>query len=246
MVDLEGELVAVGSDRTLCSCDQPGVVNQHVDPRVLATQRRRELTHLAEVSKVGDMAFRADLRSDRARLARRPSDQNDPVASPCQRPGRGSAYPVAPARYHHNPAIAQRLVDAATVNCGPYSTVKGNCQVLIGEAARRAGVSRDTVRLYTRLGLVACTPRPAGSKAYADYDQDAVELIKNIKVAQSIGFSLSELVPIAAAYVAGRLDDGEQRLLLEAKLAEIEERQGKLRQMSEFLWSKLNDLPASD
>ena len=117
--------------------------------------------------------------------------------------------------------------------------------MLIGEAARRAGVSRDTVRLYTRLGLVACTPRPAGSRAYADYDQDAVELIKNIKVAQSIGFSLSELVPIAAAYVAGRLD-GEQRLVLEAKLAEIEERQDKLRQMCEFLRSKLDDLPASD
>ena len=73
--------------------------------------------------------------------------------------------------------------------------------MLIGEAARRAGVSRDTVRLYTRLGLVACTSRLAGSRAYADYDEDAVELIKNIKVAQSIGFSLSELVPIAAAYV---------------------------------------------
>ena len=118
--------------------------------------------------------------------------------------------------------------------------------MLIGEAARRAGVSRDTVRLYTRLGLVACTPRPAGSRAYADYDQDAVELIKNIKVAQSIGFSLSELVPIAAAYVAGRLDDEDQRALLEAKLAEIEERQDKMRQMSEFLRSKLSDLPASD
>jgi DNA-binding transcriptional MerR regulator len=118
--------------------------------------------------------------------------------------------------------------------------------VLIGEAARQAGVSRDTVRLYTRLGLVACAPRPAGSKTYADYDQDAVELIKNIKVAQSIGFSLSELVPIAAAYVAGRLDDGEQRLLLEAKLGEIEERQAKLRQMSDFLRSKLNELPASN
>src|SRR5690348_8548609 len=95
----------------------------------------------------------------------------------------------------------------------------GNSQMLIGATARRAGVSRDTVRLYTRLGLVACTPRAAGSRAYADYDHDAVELIKNIKVAQSIGFSLAELVPIATAYVAGRLDDGEQRLLLEAKLA---------------------------
>jgi DNA-binding transcriptional MerR regulator len=73
-----------------------------------------------------------------------------------------------------------------------------------------------------------------------------VELIENIKVAQSIGFSLSELVPIAAAYVAGRLDDDKQRLLLETKLAEIEDRQDKLRQMSQFLRSKLNDLPTSD
>jgi hypothetical protein len=29
--------------------------------------------------------------------------------------------------------------------------------VLIGEVAREAGVTRDAVRLYTRLGLVACT-----------------------------------------------------------------------------------------
>jgi len=34
--------------------------------------------------------------------------------------------------------------------------------------------------------------------------------------------------------------------LLEAKLAEIEEREDKPRQMSEFLRSKLNGRPASD
>jgi hypothetical protein len=107
VVDLESELVAVGSDRTLRSCDQPGIVDQHVDPRVLAGQPRGELTHLAEVSKVGDIIiFRADLRSDRAGLARRPPHQDDPVASPRQHPGSGGAYPVASARYHHNPAIA--------------------------------------------------------------------------------------------------------------------------------------------
>jgi len=114
--------------------------------------------------------------------------------------------------------------------------------VLIGEVARRAGVSRDTVRLYTRLGLVACAERPAGSRAYADYGDDAVELIQNIKVAQSIGFSLSELGPIAAAYVAGRLDEHQQRALLEAKLAEVEDKRRQLAQMARFLRSKLADL----
>ena len=114
--------------------------------------------------------------------------------------------------------------------------------MLISEAARRAGVSRDTVRLYTRLGLVSCGQRQAGSRAYAEYDAETVELIKNIKIAQSIGFSLSELVPIATLYVAGRLDDDKQRAFLQAKLADIEERQRKLRQMSEFLQSKLSHL----
>jgi MerR family transcriptional regulator, copper efflux regulator len=114
--------------------------------------------------------------------------------------------------------------------------------VLISEAAHRAGVSRDTVRLYTRLGLVTCGQRAAGSRVYADYDQDSVELIKNIKIAQSIGFSLSELLPIASEYVAGNLDEDKQRAFLEAKLADIEDRQRRLSQMSEFLRSKLSDL----
>ena len=116
--------------------------------------------------------------------------------------------------------------------------------MLISEAARRAGVSRDTVRLYTRLGLVTCGQLQAGSRAYADYDEDSVELIRNIKVAQSIGFSLAELLPIATLYVAGQLDDGQQRAFLEAKLADVEERQRKLGQMSEFLRSKLSRLDA--
>jgi DNA-binding transcriptional MerR regulator len=111
--------------------------------------------------------------------------------------------------------------------------------MLIGEVARQAGVSRDTVRLYTRLGLVPCGERKAGSRAYADYNEDSVDLIKNIKFSQSIGFSLSELLPLAKAYVSGELDQDNQRAVMEAKLADIEERQRKFAQMAEFLRTKL-------
>ena len=114
--------------------------------------------------------------------------------------------------------------------------------MLIGEVARQAGVSRDTVRLYTRLGLVPCKSRQAGSRLYADYDESTVELIEGIKIAQSIGFTLSELGPIAAAYVAGSLDDARQRELLAAKLDQIEDKRRQLSQMSEFLRAKLKDL----
>lgn len=114
--------------------------------------------------------------------------------------------------------------------------------MLISEVAREAGVTRDTVRLYTRLGLLTCTSRRAGSRLYADYDASAIELVKGIKIAQSIGFTLSELGPIAAAYVAGSLDDARQRELLAAKLAQIDDKRQQLDQMSEFLRAKLKDL----
>jgi MerR family copper efflux transcriptional regulator len=117
--------------------------------------------------------------------------------------------------------------------------------MLIGELAREAGVSRDTVRLYTRLGLVTCTARRAGSRLYADYDPSTADLVKGIKIAQSIGFTLAELGPIAAAYVSGSLDDARQRELLAAKLSQLEDKQRQLSQMTEFLRAKLHDLGAA-
>jgi MerR family transcriptional regulator, copper efflux regulator len=114
--------------------------------------------------------------------------------------------------------------------------------MLIGEVARKAGVTRDAVRLYTRLGLVPSTSRQAGSRSYADYDPSAVELIQGIKISQSIGFTLSELGPIAAAYVGGSLTEARQRKLLTAKLSEIEEKRQLLEQMSGFLRAKLEKL----
>jgi MerR family copper efflux transcriptional regulator len=109
--------------------------------------------------------------------------------------------------------------------------------MLIGEVARQAGVTRDTVRLYTRLGLVPCSARPAGSRSYAEYDENAVELIKGVKI---------ELRPIAAAYVAGSLDDAQQREWLAAKLDEVEGKRQQLSQMSDFLRAKLEYLCAAD
>jgi DNA-binding transcriptional MerR regulator len=118
--------------------------------------------------------------------------------------------------------------------------------MLIGEVARKGGVSRDAVRLYTRLGLVPCGSRQAGSRIYADYDAGAVELVKGIKIAQSIGFTLTELGPIAAAFVAGSLNDSRQRELLAAKLSEVGDKQRQLAEMSEFLRAKLENLEATD
>ena len=111
--------------------------------------------------------------------------------------------------------------------------------MLIGEVARRAGVTRDTVRLYTRLGLIACRERVAGSRVYADYEDDVVELIRDIQVAKSLGFTLAEIRPIVVLYLAGDLTDEQQRATLAAKLADVELKQHQLQEMAALLRTKL-------
>ena len=114
--------------------------------------------------------------------------------------------------------------------------------MLIGEVAGRAGVSRDAVRLYTRLGLVPCRAVAAGSRTYAGYAEDAVQLVRDIQIAKSLGFSLAELRPIAELYLSGALDPGRQRAVLSAKLAEIEQKQRLLDGLATSLRTKLADL----
>lgn len=114
--------------------------------------------------------------------------------------------------------------------------------MLIGEVARRAGVSRDTVRLYTRLGLLPCRTVAAGSREYADYAEDVVQLVQDIQVAKSLGFTLTEIRPIAQLYLSGELDPSRQRTVLTAKLADIERKQQLLQDMAATLRAKLADL----
>lgn len=63
--------------------------------------------------------------------------------------------------------------------------------LMIGEAARAAGVNVQTVRYYERRGLV---PAPARTRTgYRQYGDDAVARLRFIRRAQDLGFSLKEI-----------------------------------------------------
>jgi DNA-binding transcriptional MerR regulator len=63
--------------------------------------------------------------------------------------------------------------------------------MLIGELATAAGVSIQTLRYYERRGfLTPLLRRPSG---YREYGRDAVGVVRFIKRAQALGFSLSEV-----------------------------------------------------
>jgi MerR family mercuric resistance operon transcriptional regulator len=66
----------------------------------------------------------------------------------------------------------------------------------IGKLAEKAGVNVETIRYYQRQGLIAEPPRP--SSGYRRYSQDAVEELRFIMRAKTLGFSLAEIRELLA------------------------------------------------
>jgi MerR family transcriptional regulator, copper efflux regulator len=89
----------------------------------------------------------------------------------------------------------------------------------IGDLARLTGVSTSKIRFYEARGLLPAAARLANG--YRDYDHHAVDLVKFIGRARSLGFRLSE---VATHLRAPRGEGRKARLQaqLEAKLAELD------------------------
>jgi DNA-binding transcriptional MerR regulator len=98
----------------------------------------------------------------------------------------------------------------------------------IGEVAKEGGVSVQAVRYYERRGLVPLPARrPSG---YRDYPPRAVRRVRAIRWAQSLGFSLNQIVDvvdIGEGHLRGRR--APLRILVAAKLRELDD---TLRQLS--------------
>jgi DNA-binding transcriptional MerR regulator len=97
------------------------------------------------------------------------------------------------------------------------------------EVARAAGVNQQTLRYYERRGLIAEPTRSPGGHRL--YPQEAVTVVRIIKAAQRLGFTLDEVTDLLAAgrhRHGGKVDPGLQTLA-RAKLAEIDERIDDLR-----------------
>src|ERR1041384_5413921 len=92
----------------------------------------------------------------------------------------------------------------------------------IGEVARRAGVGVETVRFYERQGLLAEPPRRGSG--YRQYDQEAVAVLRFIRRAKELGFTLREIKGLLALRLDASATRAEVRKQAEAKLADIEAR----------------------
>ncbi|GGN65665.1 hypothetical protein GCM10010112_27270 [Actinoplanes lobatus] len=103
-----------------------------------------------------------------------------------------------------------------------------------GQVADAAGVNLQTLRYYERRGLLAEPERSPGGHRL--YPAETVTVLKVIKAAQRLGFTLDEVADLLAA--GGHRHSGPDAGLREratAKLAEVEARIADLRVIASTL-----------
>lgn len=105
--------------------------------------------------------------------------------------------------------------------------------LLIGAVAGRAGVNPDTLRYYERRGLL---PKPERSASgYRRYSSDAVHVVRFIKRAQELGFTLSEIEELLRLRAAPVRDRDRVRKVATAKIADIDNKTRRLDSMRRAL-----------
>ena len=91
-----------------------------------------------------------------------------------------------------------------------------------GELARLVGVSTDTLRHYERKGILH-RPRRAPN-GYREYPEEALERVKLVRIALTVGFTLNEAQAHLECRDAGGAPCHDVRALAAGKLSEIESR----------------------
>ncbi len=107
----------------------------------------------------------------------------------------------------------------------------------VGQVAKAAGVSIQTVRFYERRGLLP-TPQRLQS-GYREYTAETVGTIMLIKQMQELGFTLRELAHFIRLLETQPHHPAERRACVEAKLQSIDEQIERLRSMRDELRTRL-------
>jgi DNA-binding transcriptional MerR regulator len=108
-----------------------------------------------------------------------------------------------------------------------------------GELARLSGVSTDTLRHYERVGVLAKPPRT--NSGYRRYPSSALERVRLVRRAMSVGFSLEELARVLGVRDKGGAPCRQVRDLAASKLELIGRRMEELTLVRDQLEKLLED-----
>lgn len=107
------------------------------------------------------------------------------------------------------------------------------------ELAAAAGVSTQTLRYYERRGLLVEPTRTLGGHRL--YPEDSVTVLRVIKAAQRLGFTLDEVADLLAGTRVGsrRRADAGLRARVTDKLAEVDAKLAELTEVRDTLRAAL-------
>jgi DNA-binding transcriptional MerR regulator len=113
-----------------------------------------------------------------------------------------------------------------------------------GEVAAAAGVNLQTLRYYERRGLLADPGRTSGG--HRVYSRSAVTMVRVIKAAQRLGFTLDEVAGLLASggHRHGSRPGASLQRQAAAKLSEVDARIADLHAIPAALEAGCNDLAA--
>ena len=112
----------------------------------------------------------------------------------------------------------------------------------IGQLARTAEVSIDTVRFYERRGVL---PRPQRQPSgYRTYDETTVERIQLARALQALGLTLDEVIDALHAHDRGDATCATERWRLEMVLERIDGRIADLKRVRHDVVSVLAECDA--
>lgn len=102
-----------------------------------------------------------------------------------------------------------------------------------GEVAKKAGVNPQTLRYYERRGILPTPERT--SAGYRDYPDWTVGLVRFVKHAQALGYSLTDVEQLVQLADGGAASCAQARSITAARLADLDRRITDLRRMRDCL-----------
>ncbi len=103
----------------------------------------------------------------------------------------------------------------------------------IGQIAKHSGVPAKTIRYYESVGLL---PRPdRTASGYRDYDEPALQRLRFVQRARSLGFSVRECADLLALYEDKHRASAEVKAMAREHVAQVEAKIAELRAMRRTL-----------
>ena len=113
------------------------------------------------------------------------------------------------------------------------TTASATSPLTIGALSKHTGCNIETIRYYEQAGLLRAAPR--GQNGYRRYEQKDVEVLRFVKRARNLGFSVKDVDGLLALWQNRRRTSAKVKALTEAHVADVDRRIAELRSIRNTL-----------